>query len=129
MAVYMGLVKTGTRPTSLGIRCLSVWEPVSRVLGKNKQQQVWLQRSTGTKQQAEAKRRTPAIMTEFAKVLQDAEELLAERPLRTTLSDQEITRLSEWHYANVLAADEFTTEGTAEDEALVRSIADQAQTK
>jgi hypothetical protein len=102
-------------------------EPVSRVLGKDKQQQqVWLQRSTGTKQQAEAKRRAPAIMTALAKVRQDAEELLAERPLRTTLSDQEITRLSEWHYANVLAADEaFTTEGTAEDEALVRSIADQ----
>jgi hypothetical protein len=55
-----------------------------------------------------------------------AEGLLAERPLRTTLTQAEIDRLAEWHYANVLATDEaFTTEGAAEDEASVRSIAAQ----
>jgi hypothetical protein len=78
-------------------------------------------RSTGTKIKAEATRLAPAIMAEFAEALQKAEGLLAERPLRTTLTQAEI----EWHYANVLAADEaFTTEGAAEDEALVQSIAD-----
>jgi hypothetical protein len=81
-------------------------EPVSRVLGKDRQQQVWLQKSTRTKIKAEG--------------------LLAERPLRTTLTQQEVDRLADWHYANVLAADEtFVTEGAAEDEALVQTIADQ----
>jgi hypothetical protein len=69
-------------------------EPVSRVLGKDRQQQVWLQKSTRTKIKAEG--------------------LLAERPLRTTLTQQEVDRLADWHYANVLAADEtFVTEGAA----------------
>jgi hypothetical protein len=65
-------------------------------------------------------------MAEFDKVLQDAEELLAERPRRTALAQAEIGRIAEFHYAEVLAADEaFTTEGAADDEALVRSIAEQ----
>jgi integrase len=100
-------------------------EPVARLLDNDKEQRTWLQRSTGTKNKAEAKRLAPAIMAEFAKVLQDAEELLAERPRRTTLTQAEIGRIAEFYYAEVLAADEaFTTEGAAEDEAVVRSIAD-----
>lgn len=64
-------------------------------------------------------------MAEFAKTLTEAKGLFPERPLRTTLTQREIDRLAEWHYANVLAADEaFTTEGATEDEALVRSIAE-----
>jgi hypothetical protein len=87
-------------------------EPVSRVLGKDKQEQTWLQKSTGTKDKAEARRLAPAIMVEFTKVLQEAQGLLAERPLRTTLAQSEIDRVAEFHYAQVLAADEaFTTEG------------------
>jgi hypothetical protein len=98
-------------------------EPVSRVLDRAKQQQTWLQKSTGTKLKTEATRLAPAIMLEFAKVLQEAEGLLAERPLRTTLAQAEIDRLAEWHYANVLATDDaFTTDGAGDDEALVRSI-------
>jgi hypothetical protein len=61
----------------------------------DKQQPVWLQRNTGTKQQAEAKRRAAAIMAEFAETLAKAEGLLVEHPLRTTLADQEIAQLSE----------------------------------
>jgi hypothetical protein len=101
-------------------------EAVARVLNNDKQSQMWLQRSTGTKHKDEATRLAPAIMQEFSTVLQQAEGLLAERPLRTTLTQAEIDQLAEWHYANVLAADEaFTSEGAAEDEALVRSTADQ----
>jgi integrase len=98
-------------------------EPVSRVLNNDKPQQMWLQRSTRTKNKAEAKRLAPAIMAEFAETLAKAEGLLVERPLRTTLTDQEIARLADWHYAIVLSTDEaFTAEDAAEDEALVRSI-------
>ena len=101
-------------------------EPVARVLDNGKAEQTWMQRSTGTKRKDEAKRLAPAIMAEFAKTLTEAEGLLAERPLRTTLTDQEIARLADWHYAIVLSTDEaFTAEGATEEEALVRSIAEQ----
>jgi hypothetical protein len=127
MAVGMGLIQDrhGTwivrRKVPERLR-----EPVSRVLERAKHQQTWLQKSTGTKLKDEAKRRAPAIMVEFDKTLQQAEGLLAERPLRTTLAQAEIDRLAEWHYANVLAGDEaFTTDGAADDEALVRSVAAQ----
>jgi hypothetical protein len=102
-------------------------EPVARVpdTANGKQQRTWLQKSTGTKLKAEAVRLAPAILVEFGKTLQEAQGLLAERPLRTTLAQSEIDRIAEFHYAEVLAADEaFTTEGAADDEALVRSIAE-----
>jgi hypothetical protein len=100
-------------------------EPVARVLNSDKQQQMWLQKSTGTKRKAEATRLAPAIMAEFAKTLTEAEGLLAERPWRTTLAQAEIGRIAEFHYAEVLAVDEaFTIEGAADDEAVVRSIAE-----
>jgi hypothetical protein len=126
MNVGMGLIqKNGTwivrRKVPQRLR-----EPVARVLGKDKQQQVWLQKSTRTKIKAEAKRLSLPIMAEFAETLQKAEGLIAERPLRTTLTQHEVDRLADWHYANVLAADEaFVTEGAAEDEASVHTIADQ----
>jgi hypothetical protein len=127
MAVGMGLIKDrhGTwivrRKVPSRLR-----EPVSRVLNNDKQQQTWLQRSTGTKHKAEATRLAPAIMAGFAETLAKAEGLLAERPLRTTLTDAEISRLAEWHYAIVLSTDEaFTVEGAAEQEEPVRGIAEQ----
>jgi integrase len=127
MAIGMGLIKdrNGTwmvrRKVSPHLR-----EPVSRVLNASKQQQTWLQRSTRTKHKDEAKRLAPAIMAEFAETLAKAEGLLAERPLRTTLTDAEISRLADWHYAIVLSTDEaFTTEDAVEDEELFRSIAKQ----
>jgi integrase len=99
-------------------------EPVSRVLDRAKQQQVWLQRSTRTKNKAEAKRLAPAIMEEFAKVLREAEGLLAERPLRTALAQSEIERIAEFHYASLLAGDdEFSAEGAQAEEDFSRSIA------
>jgi hypothetical protein len=74
MAVGMGLIQDrhGTwivrRKVPERLR-----EPISRVLDKAKQQQTWLQKSTGTKLKDEAKRRAPAIMVEFDKTLQQAE--------------------------------------------------------
>jgi hypothetical protein len=65
-------------------------------------------------------------MAEFAETLAKAEGLLAERPPRATLNDQEIAQLADWHYAILLSTDEaFTAEDAAEDEALVRGIAEQ----
>jgi integrase len=100
-------------------------EAVSRVLDNGKQRQAFLQRSTGTKLKAEATRLAPAIMVEFAKTLQAAEALLAERPLRTVLAQTEIDRLADWHYASVLQSDEEFTINAQADEEFTRSIAAQ----
>lgn len=52
--------------------------------------------------------------------------MLAERSRRTTLAQAETDRIAEFHYAEVLAADEaFTTDGATDNEALVRSVAAQ----
>lgn len=45
-------------------------ELLSRVLDKDNQQQVWLQKSTRTKIKAEARRLSLPIMAEFAEILQ-----------------------------------------------------------
>jgi integrase len=101
-------------------------EPVSRVLDKTKQQQMWLQKSTSTKNKAEAARLAPAIMEEFVKVLREAEGLLTERPLRTALAQSEIERIAEFHYGSLLAGDdEFAAEGAQAEEDYSRSIAAQ----
>jgi hypothetical protein len=101
-------------------------EPAARVLDNGKAEQTWLQKSTGTKHKDEARRLAPAIMAEFAKVLQEAEGLLAERPLRTSLAQYEIDRIAEFHCASVLAGDEeFTSEYAQADEDFARSVARQ----
>src|SRR5215470_8880575 len=128
MNVGMGLIRDETERGSFAGRCLSALrEPVFRVLDRAKQQQMWLQKSTRTKDKAEAKQPAPAIMGEFAKVLREAEGLLAERPLRTILAQSEIDRVAEFHYASVLAGDEeFTTEDAQADEDFARARAHEA---
>jgi integrase len=101
-------------------------EAVARVLNNGKDRQTFLQRTTGTKNKKEATRLAPAILVEFGKILDEAEALLVERPLRTSLSQAEIDRIAEFHYSSVLADDEeFTTEGAEADEDLARSVAAQ----
>jgi hypothetical protein len=101
-------------------------ETVAFVLNNGKDRQAYLQKTTGTKDKAEAKRIAVGILVEFNKTLAEAEALLAEPPLRTSLAQSEIDRIADYHYASVLAADEdFTTEGAAGDEDLVRSVARQ----
>ena len=100
-------------------------EAVARVLDKSKQRQVWLQRSLGTKDVGEANRLAKPILIEFDRTLERAEGLLAERPVRETLSDVVIKLIADYHYADTLRADEEQTrEGTGRDE-LMRSIAKQ----
>jgi hypothetical protein len=94
-------------------------EAVARVLGNGKPKQVWLKRSLGTKDHSEAKRRVKAVQIEFDRILERAKEVLAERPLRDTLSDAEIKLIADYHYAETLHTDdEETREGTGRDEAI-----------
>lgn len=98
---------------------------VARVLNNGKPKQVWLKRTLATKDFAEAKRRVKAVQIEFDRILEQAQELLRERPLRDTLSDAEIKLIADYHYAEMLHSDdEETREGTGRDEAM-RSIAKQ----
>jgi hypothetical protein len=92
-------------------------EAVARVLGNGKPKQVWLKRTLATKDHSEAKRRVKAVQIEFDRILERAQELLAERPLRDTISEAEIKLIADRHYAEMLHLDdEETREGTGRDE-------------
>src|SRR6516162_2328274 len=84
-------------------------EAVARVLDNGKPKQVWLKRTLATKDFAEAKRRVKAVQIEFDRILERAQELLAERPLRDTLSDTEIKLIADWYYAEMLHMDDDET--------------------
>src|ERR1700730_13425119 len=79
---------------------------VALVLGRNTDEQAWLKRSLGTKDLREANKRAKAVLIEFDRTLERAEALGAERPLRDSLSAVEITRMGEYHFSHVLAADD-----------------------
>jgi hypothetical protein len=78
-------------------------EAAARVLDNGKERQTFLQRSLGTKDRKEATRLAPEVLVAFRKILDEAEALLAERPLRTSLAPSEIDRIAEFYYASVLA--------------------------
>jgi hypothetical protein len=79
---------------------------VARVLGNGKPKQVWLKRSLATKDHSEAKRRVKAVQIEFDRILERARELLAERPLRDTISEAEVKLIADRHYAEMLHLDD-----------------------
>src|ERR1700730_7408373 len=98
---------------------------VARVLGNGKPKQVWLKRTLATKDHSEAKRRVKAVQIEFDRILERAQELLAERPSRDTISEAEVKLIADRHYAEMLHLDdEETREGTGRDE-WMRAIAKQ----
>jgi len=76
------------------------------VLGVSKQRQSWLKKSLGTKDVREAKIRAKPVLMEFDRTLARAEALIVERPVRASLTQAEIDRMAELHYAKVLADDE-----------------------
>jgi len=83
-------------------------EAVARVLNNDKARQTWLKRSLGTKDAEQANRIGKPVHIEFDRTLDRARALVAERPLRASLSPVEIKRMVEYHYAKKLALhDEF----------------------
>jgi hypothetical protein len=90
--------------------------PTAQVLGVSKTRQSWLKKSLGTKDLREAKIRAKPVLMEFDRTLAAAEALIAERPLRDILTQAEIDRMAELHYANLLAGDdEERREGTGSE--------------
>jgi integrase len=96
-------------------------QAVAVVIGNGKKRQPWLQRSLKTKDKQQAKRLAPPVLMEFDRILAEAEALLAERPLRTTLDRREIKRIADFFYANELASDEEARREGG-DETLFQSI-------
>jgi hypothetical protein len=81
-------------------------EATATVSAASKERVSWLKRSLKTKDKRQAKRLAPPILMEFDRILADAEALIADRPLRTSLDRREIERIADFFYAHQLAADE-----------------------
>jgi integrase len=81
-------------------------EAVARVLDRGKDRQSFLKKSLGTKDLKAANVRAKPIQAGFDRVLGEAEQLLAARPMRESLSAVEIRRLAEIYYASTLDWDE-----------------------
>jgi hypothetical protein len=126
MRLLMGITKN-RHGTYYAVKQVPVrlQEAVARLLTNGKRRQVWLKRSLGTKDGGEANRRAKVVLIEFDRLLERAEDLLAERPLRDTISDAEVKLIADRHYAEMLHLDdEETRDGTGRDE-FTRALAKQ----
>jgi hypothetical protein len=101
-------------------------QATATVTGASKDRVSWLKRSLKTKDLRDAKRLAPPVLMEFNRILGDAEALIAERPLRTSLDRREIERIAEFFYAHELAADE-ETRLYGDSEAVFQDIARQLE--
>jgi integrase len=96
------------------------------VLGNGKPRVSWLKETLRTKDKKQAAVIAKPVMMKFDRILADAEALLAERPLRTELSETEIKQLADYFYAHELNADEEQRqEGSASDDALFANLHEQ----
>jgi integrase len=102
-------------------------QAVAQVLGESKQRRTWLKKTLATKSLPDAKRRAFAVSAEFDAIIAQAEALLIQRPLRTTLSRHEIDLIANYHFAQMLADDEHETREGLPNRASLRSIHDQLQ--
>ncbi len=100
-------------------------EAVAVVTGSAKPRVSWLKKTLGTKDLKAAKVRSTPLLMEFDRVLAEAEALTAERPLRTSLSEKEIERIAQYHFANVLAEDDEMRRDGSGSEQVFQSVARQ----
>ena len=97
-------------------------EVVARALNNGKTHQVWLKRSLGTKDGSEANRRAKVVLIEFDRILERAKELLADRPLRTSLNQSEIDRMADYYFATILSSDERMRQEGFDPDALTTAL-------
>ena len=100
-------------------------EAVSRVLGAPRQRVSWLKRSLRTKDLREANIRAKPALIEFDRTLARAAALLDDLPKRNNLSDAEIERIADYHYATILGEDEDVRRDGTGSEELYQSVAKQ----
>jgi hypothetical protein len=91
-------------------------EAVARVQGAARGKQSWLKKSLRTKDKERAKVLAKPVMIEFDRVLAQAEALLIEHPVRTSLAESEIKQISDYFFALQLHGDEeLRAEGVGDD--------------
>jgi integrase len=98
---------------------------VARVLDQGKERQSFLKKSLGTKDLKTANVRAKPALATFDRAFSEAEQLLAARPMRETLSATEIKRMAEIHYAVILDTDETARREGTGSEPVFQSIAAQ----
>ncbi|OSI28008.1 hypothetical protein BST65_10615 [Bradyrhizobium canariense] len=100
-------------------------EAVARVLNSGRDRQVFLKKSLGTKNLKAANVAATHVLADFDRTLADAEALLKERPVISSLTDAQIKRMAEAFYAARLANDEEERREGTGSEPLFQSIAEQ----
>jgi hypothetical protein len=98
---------------------------VARVLDQGRDSQSFLKKSLGTKDLKAANVRAKPVLAGFDRVFGEAEQLLAVRPMRESLSATEIKRLAEIYYAVMLERDETVRREGTGTEPVFQSIAAQ----
>jgi integrase len=98
---------------------------VARVLDQGKERQTFLKKSLGTKELKAANVLAKPVLTGFDRVFGEAEQLLAARPMRESLSATEIRRMAEICYATMLDHDEAVRREGTGSESGFQSIAAQ----
>ena len=111
MRVGMGLIKNEHGVWHVRKKVPKALEAATAtVTGASKARVSWLKETLRTKDQKQAKIRAKPVMMKFDRVLAQAEALLVERPLRTSLNEKEIQQLANYFYAHELGADEALRE-------------------
>jgi integrase len=100
-------------------------EAVARVLDTDKPRRVFLKKSLGTKNPKEAKAAAPHVLSDFGRIIGQAEALLKEQPVVTVLTDAQIKRMAEAHYASILRHDELERREGTGSEPIFQGIARQ----
>jgi integrase len=124
--VLMGIIKDrhGTYYAQRKVP-VRLQEAVARVQDQGRERQSFLKKSLGTKDAKAANILAKPVLTGFDQVLGKAEQLLAARPMRESLSATEIKRLAEIYYASMLDNDETARREGTGSERVFQSIAAQ----
>jgi hypothetical protein len=100
-------------------------EAVARILDADQPRRVFLKKSLGTKNRKEAVAAAPLILADFNRIIGEAEALLKDQPIVTSLTDTQIKRMAESYYATLLAEDEQERRDGTGSEAVFQGIAKQ----
>jgi len=97
----VGIVGLGLIQNEHGVWCVRrkvpkrLEEAVARAMGAPKARVSWLKESLRTKDEGQAKILSKPVMMKFDRILAEAEALLVEQPVRTSLTDAEMHKVEE----------------------------------
>ncbi|WP_343208230.1 site-specific integrase [Bradyrhizobium sp. Ai1a-2] len=129
MRVSMGIIKDrhGTYYVQQRVPA-HLQAAVASILDADEPRRVFLKKSLGTKNLKEAKAAAPHVLTDFNRIIAEAEALLKEQPVVTALTDTQIKRMAESYYATMLADDEEERREGTGSEPVFQGVAKQLDT-